>query len=353
MKSTPGIPTAHLLDAKLPSAQKVLEDPKAIAKAAAEFESLFLNEMFKVMRRTIPKGADSSMASDMFTGMLDSEVAKVTAGNQSGLGIAKMIERQLMQAIGKPTNEGDALGVKPGNHLSHGVSQLRGMHRLASQKASPGLNPLLLDGDWVRPVQGEVGRLRSGQRFGDFRQGLRPEECGDGHCGIDLARVKGTPVQSTSSGVVTRIHRNMKSKAGLWVELSHRGGAITSRYMHLSQIEPGLKIGDRVTTGQKIGEVGNTGTSSHGNHLHFELFERTGDRKRKYLNPGEVFKSWGASNGVSPAQRNQSDTIFPQEKEKLDDVVGARDSHRSCRPNKSFGLAYVKRYKLDKTSGDE
>ena len=39
-------------------------------------------------------------------------------------------------------------------------------------------------------------------------------------------------------------------------------------YAHLSQID--VKAGDRVRTGQKIGEVGSTGNST-GPHLHIEV----------------------------------------------------------------------------------
>jgi hypothetical protein len=319
MATTPGIPLADLLNQRLPSAERAMNDPKAIAEAAAEFESLFVNEMLKVMRRTIPKNPDASMATEMFTGMLDGEVAKATSGAQSGLGIARLIQNEMMDSIGVPRD----------------------------------LTRLVLDGQWVRPVGGKMGRLEKGQEFGASREGIRPEDCGDGHCGVDLGRGVGTPVQAASIGIVTRIERDKGSKAGLWVELEHRNGQITSRYMHLESIESGLKVGDRVQTGQQIGEVGNTGTASHGAHLHFELFENTNDHGRKYLNPEDVFKFWGGPIRWANFKNEHADKISPQVEEGIDDAVGVRDSHRFNGPNKAFGLAYVERYKLEQSSGEQ
>jgi murein DD-endopeptidase MepM/ murein hydrolase activator NlpD len=62
---------------------------------------------------------------------------------------------------------------------------------------------------------------------------------------------------------------------GYIVRLRHKvnGEWITSSYMHLKKGSikaAGIKVGDRVTEGQKIGEAGNTGEST-GPHLHFEI----------------------------------------------------------------------------------
>jgi murein DD-endopeptidase MepM/ murein hydrolase activator NlpD len=64
---------------------------------------------------------------------------------------------------------------------------------------------------------------------------------------------------------------------GRQVWLSHGDGLIT-RYVHLSSIAPGLKVGQQVAQGQVIGTVGNSGTpesldNPEGEvHLHFEMW---------------------------------------------------------------------------------
>jgi murein DD-endopeptidase MepM/ murein hydrolase activator NlpD len=62
---------------------------------------------------------------------------------------------------------------------------------------------------------------------------------------------------------------------GYIVRLRHKvnGEWITSSYMHLKKgsiKEAGIKVGDKLLEGTKIGEAGNTGEST-GPHLHFEI----------------------------------------------------------------------------------
>ncbi len=89
------------------------------------------------------------------------------------------------------------------------------------------------------------------------------------HQGIDYGAPRGTRVQATGSGTVTR--------AGTWgdygrvVELRHAGG-IRTRYAHLSAIAPGVSPGRHVEQGQFIGRVGATGLAS-GTHLHYEFLQ--------------------------------------------------------------------------------
>ena len=67
-------------------------DP-AIKKAAEGLESLFLDTMFRTMRNTVQKSELSldNSATEIYRGMLDSEVAKSSAKNNSGIGLADQI----------------------------------------------------------------------------------------------------------------------------------------------------------------------------------------------------------------------------------------------------------------------
>jgi murein DD-endopeptidase MepM/ murein hydrolase activator NlpD len=87
------------------------------------------------------------------------------------------------------------------------------------------------------------------------------------HGGVDLAAPAGTPVSSTDNGTVTR--SEFSSSYGNVVYVDHGDGKET-RYAHLSKLD--VRRGDKVSKGQKIGEVGNTGrsTGKSGNHLHYE-----------------------------------------------------------------------------------
>lgn len=73
------------------------KDPQAGLKAAAQqFETLFLQQVLKSMRDTVPQ--DDMLSSDQsrfYTGLLDQQMAQNMATSGKGLGFAKLIEQQL------------------------------------------------------------------------------------------------------------------------------------------------------------------------------------------------------------------------------------------------------------------
>ncbi|MCT9622479.1 M23 family metallopeptidase [Curtobacterium sp. C2H10] len=89
--------------------------------------------------------------------------------------------------------------------------------------------------------------------------------CSTNHQGLDFAAREGTAVVAAMSGRV--VSAGVVGGYGNQVLLQHADGSQT-RYGHLSQI--GVRVGQTVTAGQRIGAVGNTGVST-GSHLHFEV----------------------------------------------------------------------------------
>ncbi|MDR6307820.1 M23 family metallopeptidase [Pacificitalea manganoxidans] len=85
------------------------------------------------------------------------------------------------------------------------------------------------------------------------------------HEGTDFAGAHGTPIYSTGDGVV--IHAGRMSGYGNLVKIQHEFG-IETRYAHMSKIR--VKVGQRVSRGDRIGDMGNTGRST-GTHLHYEV----------------------------------------------------------------------------------
>ncbi|MCP3953481.1 MAG: hypothetical protein GY697_14880 [Desulfobacterales bacterium] len=77
-----------------------LEDssPKAqrLRKACQDMESLFIHQLLKEMRATIPKSGlfGKSHAQDIYTGMLDGRLAQEISQNR-GLGLSTLLMRQL------------------------------------------------------------------------------------------------------------------------------------------------------------------------------------------------------------------------------------------------------------------
>lgn len=85
------------------------------------------------------------------------------------------------------------------------------------------------------------------------------------HAGLDMAVPTGTPVYSTADGTV--IHAGWQSGYGNLIKIRHQFG-IETRYAHLSRVS--VRVGDRVSRGERIGDSGNTGHST-GPHLHYEI----------------------------------------------------------------------------------
>ncbi len=87
----------------------------------------------------------------------------------------------------------------------------------------------------------------------------------DFHRGLDIANDIGTPIYATADGVVKRAVR--QRLIGKMIEINHAYGYKTI-YGHLDEYL--VKPGDKVTKGQIIGLMGNTGRST-GPHLHYEI----------------------------------------------------------------------------------
>jgi len=113
----------------------------------------------------------------------------------------------------------------------------------------------------VRPVAGSIPAAGG---FGSrWVQGCAA--CSTNHQGLDFAAPTGTAVVAAMSGRV--VSAGVFGGYGNQILLQHADGSQT-RYGHLSQI--GVRVGQTVSAGQRIGAVGNTGVST-GSHLHFEV----------------------------------------------------------------------------------
>ena len=114
------------------------------------------------------------------------------------------------------------------------------------------------------PVDGFArGRLRdsfAADRDGGARR----------HNAIDLGAPTGTPVVAAAPGTVRKIHTS--AKGGQTVYVLGRDGCTVFYYAHLSRYAPGLREGQRVAAGDRIGDVGATG-NAQGAHLHFAIWK--------------------------------------------------------------------------------
>lgn len=85
------------------------------------------------------------------------------------------------------------------------------------------------------------------------------------HNGQDLAGPRGTPILATGDGTV--VFAGRQSGYGNVIKIRHAFGYQTT-YAHLNSVK--VKVGERVSRGDHIGGMGNTGRST-GTHLHYEI----------------------------------------------------------------------------------
>lgn len=104
------------------------------------------------------------------------------------------------------------------------------------------------------------------------------------HAGLDIGGAEGlVDVIAATDGVVVGLGTAMVDKEKnnpsldhqfndtIWVE-DERGWY--HRYTHLYSFDPAVKLGGRVTLGQKIGTLGKEGGSGGWSHLHYEILAR-------------------------------------------------------------------------------
>lgn len=107
------------------------------------------------------------------------------------------------------------------------------------------------------PLVGYTVTSRYGPRQGN-------EIVSSNHGGIDIGANEGTPFVAAMSGTV--IEASGEGSFGNHIYIQE--GDVVTIYAHCKTLY--VKNGDKVTAGQKIGEVGATGNAT-GPHLHFEI----------------------------------------------------------------------------------
>lgn len=134
------------------------------------------------------------------------------------------------------------------NAILAGLDRLN-LYRIAAFQVPLGL-PLKTSFRYTSPFGGRDDPLGAGERM---------------HEGQDMGGAYGSPVYATADGVVT--YAGWENGYGRLIKIRHAYG-IETRYGHLSQIR--VSVGDRVSRGDRIGDMGNSGRST-GTHLHYEV----------------------------------------------------------------------------------
>ena len=136
-------------------------------------------------------------------------------------------------------------------------AELKSLGRAAEARASE-----IAKNQWVLPVIGYHLTARFGMAGGLWSSN---------HTGLDFAAPSGTPIAAVANGVITKTGYE-GSYGNQTVETLEDGTEIW--YNHQSVI--GVQVGDTVSAGQQVGNIGSTGNST-GPHLHLEVRPGGGD----------------------------------------------------------------------------
>lgn len=299
----PGIRKKMDMDALRARISPGPDKDKKLKEACEGFESVFIGQMIKEMRKTVPKdGFLKGKEEDQYVSMFDEELSKNLAKG-GGMGLADYMMRQMSTRTGQanqpPAGNNGALAgaqratalsglpVRPdgfkklsiitatGNYARNGLGMAPGglapagaLDGTPSQHlGTPGAQYLKGQdqalaapqaGQLVAPVNGEIS---SG--FGWRRDPISGQR--GWHSGIDIAAPEGSPVKACLDGQVA--FAGKRDGYGNLVIVEHPGG-LRSYYGHNATMN--VTEGQAVRAGQQIAAVGRTGRAT-GPHLHFEI----------------------------------------------------------------------------------
>ncbi|HEY7481554.1 MAG TPA: M23 family metallopeptidase [Gemmatimonadales bacterium] len=111
----------------------------------------------------------------------------------------------------------------------------------------------------IMPTQGWLSSAFSSMRSHPILHVARPHE------GIDVTAPMGSPIEAPAAGVVREA--GWEAGYGNTIVIDHGFGTVT-KFAHASKIL--IREGQRVSRGQRIALVGNTGLAT-GPHLHYEV----------------------------------------------------------------------------------
>jgi hypothetical protein len=114
--------------------------------------------------------------------------------------------------------------------------------------------------------------VRASHDFGQGAARFGARRDGHSHQGQDVFARCGSRMVAARGGVVK--FKQYHSAAGHYLVIDGDREDTDYSYMHLQSASP-LAVGDRVSTGEEIGRVGDTGDAS-GCHLHFEMWGAPG-----------------------------------------------------------------------------
>jgi murein DD-endopeptidase MepM/ murein hydrolase activator NlpD len=223
-------------------------DPKTDPKeVAAKVQGMFLEVMLKAMEESVDAEDGlfgNSTTSDIYRGMLREHLASAISGN---------MRSPLEGAVGRALE--DRGGSEIGDHVISNLKLQTGDSKISDFPSSPVSS---VPDTPTLPVNGIISSPEGWRRDpinGETRY----------HAGTDIAAPSGTPIHAVAAGRV--IESGVKSGYGNTVVIETEDGR---QMLYAHNNRNFVQVGDQVSSGQQIAEVGSTGRAT-GPHVHFEV----------------------------------------------------------------------------------
>ncbi|MEM9500959.1 MAG: M23 family metallopeptidase [Pseudomonadota bacterium] len=216
----------------------------------------------------------------VITATLTSAVWIVAGGSLMELASQRQGEQSLRPAEAAPSPEATA--------LTNGTPTDADSPEANTTTAPPlDLAPVVESSDDGMALRIPVMNVRASDLSDTFLDGS--EEEGDRrHEALDIMAPKGTSVVAAGPGTIAKLHRSASGGNSIYVRSADK--LTIHFYAHLDEYSEGLREGQRVRRGQRLGTVGSTGNASPERpHLHFSILRTTVDAEW-----------WEPANAVNP-----------------------------------------------------
>jgi len=234
---------------------KMQKEKKIFAAGAYQFTPGTLSDTVKGMKLTGEEKFDKEMQDKLASYQIEKRAPSVAKYKKSGSeeDLSKAIDEtaKILAAIKNTKGTSTYEGGKGGNKGFAGREEFKmSLDKETESKPATNLSKIL-----PKNITSPFGKRMLGGVAGE-------------HGGVDIKGNLHDPVVSTKDGKVSTVGYE-QGGYGNYVEVDH-GNGFKTRYAHLSKTD--VKVGDIVSAGQKIGEVGATGHVT-GPHLHYELLK--------------------------------------------------------------------------------
>ncbi len=243
------------------------EKLKKLKKVSREFEALFLERIWREMKKTIsPDGLFHDPIAEKYMGLFDWQFA-LTLSRDGGIGLGDFLYNHLKEQLEEQSNKTVVSSSLPPTQKKKGTEEVKKerfngqweeVEHLAREIEKGAEKKLNLKGKWPIPGDRDITSPYGWRRdpfLGEIRW----------HNGIDIGAPTGTPIRAISPGKV--IFSGYSKGYGNLVILQHKGGW-ESYYAHNEKNL--VKVGEEVRAGEIIARVGSTGRAT-GPHLHLEV----------------------------------------------------------------------------------